>query len=70
VLCQDIGQELGHPFFDSVRVRIDQRTDAENGCVALTDDFAVTWRLAGGNIAFLCQFDEAVLDDMNFCQSG
>jgi hypothetical protein len=61
VVCEDIRQEFGHPFFDSIRVRIDQRADAENGCVTLTDRFTVTWRLAGGNMAFLCQIDEAVL---------
>jgi len=62
VLRQDASQQLRHPFLDRVRVRVDQGADAEDGCVALTDRFAIARRLARWwDVALLCQIDEAVL---------
>lgn len=48
MLRQDVRQKLGHPPFDGVRVTVDQRHDAEDGGVALTDGGGVDGRLAVG----------------------
>lgn len=62
MLRQDVRQQLGHPSLDGVGVTVDQRHDAEDGGVALTDGRGVDGRLAvGGEVGAFEEAEETFL---------
>lgn len=60
---QNTGEQLGQPFLDSVRITIDESTDAQNGSVALANGFAVIGITSRGYVAILEQPYKAILGE-------
>jgi len=58
---QNTGQQFRQPFLDSVRITIDQSTDAQNGSMALPNGFAVIRILSEGYVTILEQPYKAIL---------
>lgn len=64
MFCQDICQQLGHPFFDGVRVAVDERADAEDRSMPLPNRDVVACILTWRNVAVLRQTNKASLRDV------